>query len=177
MEIALKEGNLGFFSKDNLANLTGVEGLRSPEGSIFLSAGKNFFFSELKGIKGRPNQFLENILVQSLPLIGRNDEANLVVTRFMRNKLDILKEKTRMTDQVIQEFLDAGKPIPVNLGSMISKRLRPFVVDKEKELIQDIRRIKGGTQAPVKVRLPNGQTGTIPADKLEEALKLGAQQV
>lgn len=177
MEVAINEGDLSFFSKDNLANVTGIEKFRSPEGALFLSAGKQFFFGTLKGVKGRANQLIEQTLLDALPKIGRDKNANLIVTRALRNEIELKKEKTRITDQLTDEFVAKGVAPPANFGSIISERMKPIIKQKQKELLQDFNKIKGTKQPPVQIRLPNGQPGTIPADKLEEALKLGAQQL
>lgn len=142
MENAIKEGNLSFFSKDNLANITGIEKFRSPEGAIFLSTGKNFFFSTLKGIQGRPNQLLEQTLLDALPRLGRDDDANLVVTRFMRNEIDLKKEKIRIIDKITDNFIERGQALPANLGSIVSKQMKPIELENQKLLIKDINKIK-----------------------------------
>jgi hypothetical protein len=91
---AVEQGNLSFFSPDSLADLTGIEAFRTPEGAGFKTAGKEFFLGSLKRAGARPNQWIEAQIADMLPKIGRSPEANLSVTEALKTEMDIEKNKS-----------------------------------------------------------------------------------
>lgn len=142
MENAIVGKDLSFWSPDNLADLTGIEAFRSPEGAIFKTAGKEFFLGTLNRAGARPNQFIEQQIVEMLPKIGRSTAANLSVTRAFRNEIDLKKEKIRLTRDLADELEAKLGYVPRNIGQLRDQKLKEYAEGKQKELNNDLRALK-----------------------------------
>lgn len=142
MENAIAGKDLSFWSPDNLAELTGIEAFRSPEGALFKTAGKEFFLGTLTRAGARPNQFIEQQIVEMLPKIGRSTAANLSVSRAFRNEIDIKKEKIRLTRDLADELESKLGYVPRNIGQIRDEKLKEYAEWKQKELNNDLRAIK-----------------------------------
>jgi hypothetical protein len=142
MEDAIANKDMSFFTLDNLAEKFGIEGLRSKEGALFKTAGKEFFLGNISRAGARPNQFIEKQVVEMLPKIGRSTAANLSVARAFRNESDLKKEKIRITRELAQKLESELGYVPKNLGQLRDEKLKIYAEDKQKELNNDLRAIK-----------------------------------
>jgi len=140
MNDAIVGKNLEFFSLDNLAEITGIEGFRSKEGAIFKTAGKEYFLGSISRAGARPNQWIEQQISDMMTKVGRSTEANLSVSRAMQNELDLQKEQVRLTEEIADE-IDSQDGNYRKIGSMVNERLSKFSEDKQKELFNDLRAI------------------------------------
>lgn len=187
MNKAITDKDLSFFSRDNLAEITGIEGFRSPEGSIFKTAAKEYFLGNLVRAGARPNQWIEQQISDMLTKIGRSTEANLSVSRALQNELDIDKERVRLTHEIADELDKSGGDYR-KLGSMVNTRLSKYAEDKQRELFNDLRAIKsiaektyqklgkvekGSQISQVVAQALLRQTNNDPKKAAEEARKLG----
>jgi len=153
MEDAVATRNLSYFSPDNLAEVTGIEGFRSPEGAIFKTAGKEYFLGNIARAGARPNQWVEQQISDMMPKIGRSIEANLSVARAFRNELDLDKEKVRLTEEISDKLISEGDLSQAKLSSMVDKQLAQYAEKKQIELFNDLRAIKAiGENTPQKFR-------------------------
>jgi hypothetical protein len=134
-EAALAENNSKFFVRDNIANLTGIEALKSKEGAIFDAAAKQFFLSDLESAVGRPNQFLEKILTSAIFNTGKSREANEALLEFYKNQVDLDTKKIEISDDLEKFYMDKMGYVPGNIGSLVSAQLKPYAKEKEKELV------------------------------------------
>lgn len=184
MESAITEGNLGFFSQDNLADITGVEGLRTAEGAQFRSSAKNFFVEELSKVKGRPNQFIEGQILKGLAQIGRSEEANLTVLEAQKFRHDLDRMRVETTQSLSDQFERQLGYVPGNLSGIVRETLKPMYTEREKQLEQNLRQIiqpktsdrssmanlKGQLQpGEILMKGPEGQFEAVPRDKVKEA--------
>ena len=142
MNKSIQEGNLSYFSKDNLAELTGFEGLRSQEGALFKTAGKEYFLGNLSRAGSRPNQWIEQQISDMLAKIGRTPEANLTVTRALQNELDLENERVRLINEISNQSEKELGYIPRDLGTQVNERMQKYADTKEKEFFNDLRAIK-----------------------------------
>lgn len=142
METAISSRDQSFFSLDNLAELSGIEGLRSKEGALFKTAGKEFFLGNISRAGARPNQFIEKQVADMLPKIGRSTAANLSVTRAFRNENELKKEKIRLTRDLATDLEKDLGYVPKNIGQLRDEKLKIFAEKKQKELNNDLRAIK-----------------------------------
>ena len=184
MKYAIENRDLSFFSRDNLADITGIEAFRSPEGAVFKFAAKVYFLGSLRKAGARPNQWIEQHIAKMFPLIGRSREANLTVLAAMNAGLDVDKKDVELTD----ELADASEAkygfVHRNLGSQVSKKLEIFADKRQDELEIEMKRIqkefakpsKGKKASPgmINIVLPDGRIGQVPKDRLKKALELGA---
>lgn len=142
MEDAIVNKDLSFFSPDNLAEVTGIEAFRSPEGALFKTAGKEFFLGNLTRAGARPNQFIEKQIVEMLPKIGRSTAANLSVARAFKNEIDLKKEKVKLTRDLSDELEAKLGYVPRNIGQLRDEKLKVYAENKQKELNNDLRAYK-----------------------------------
>lgn len=142
MENAISGKDLSFWSGDNLAEVTGIEAFRSPEGAIFKTAAKEFFLGTLNRAGARPNQFIEKQIVEMLPKMGRSTAANLSVARAFRNEVELKKEKIRLTRELATELEEKLGYVPRNIGQLRDEKLKEFAENKQKELNNDLRAYK-----------------------------------
>lgn len=138
---AIRTGNLGFFSLNNLADLTGVEGFRDPKGAQFKTASKEYLIGTLGRIKGRPNQWIEQQVLDSAAKIGRDQASNLISTRALQNEVDLKSAFVEVANRINEEYeLKHGEP-PRNLASLVSKEMKVVAEEKETEMFNDFRAI------------------------------------
>lgn len=178
MQEAIQEGNLSFFSGNNLAELTGIEAFRDPKGALFKAAGKEYFLGNLSriGAKGI-NQWIERQVLDMMPKIGYSKPANLIVTELLKVENDITRKQIELTNEIAdrqeQQF---GGPRR-NLSSEVMKELTPYVLEKQKELKVNIQDIKDRYQSVNKEgRLmidPAGETRRVSAKDIKAARSAG----
>lgn len=142
MKDAIANKDLSFWSRDNLAEITGIEGFRSPEGAIFKTAGKEYFLGNISRAGARPNQWIEQQISDMMPKMGRSAEANLSVQRALQNELDLDKEKVRLTDKISSELESSLGYVPRDISTRVNKELSSYAEKKQKELYNDLRAIK-----------------------------------
>lgn len=141
MTDSIANKNLGFWTPDNLAEITGIEAFRSPEGALFKTAGKEYFLGNISRAGARPNQWIEQQISDMMTKIGRSTEANLSVSRALQNETDLDAERVRLTEETFNELRNKGKDIG-DLGSMVNSKLSKFAEQKQSELFNDLRAIK-----------------------------------
>lgn len=142
MEDAIQTGNLGFFSPDNLSEVTGIEGLRSAKGAQFISSGKEYFLGSLKRAGARPNQWIEQQIQKMLPKIGRSPEANLTVLEALKSELAVEKEQLDIIDRLSQEDEDNFGYVKNNIDQRTRKELQKFGDQEQKRLEERLRAIQ-----------------------------------
>lgn len=188
MDEAILNKDLGFLTYDNLADITGIEGLRTPEGALFKTASKEYFLGNISRAGSRPNQWVEQQIQDMMAKIGRSTAANLSVSRALKNELDLDKEKVRLTEEVSDRLRASGDVSEAKLESMVNKDLRSYAEKKQKELFNDLRAIKAIDDnspqkfMPVEKGTPISkvvaqailkQSGNDPKKAANEATKLG----
>lgn len=151
MEDAVREGNLGFFSPDNVAEITGIEGLRTPKGAQFISSGKEYFLGSLKRAGTRPNQWIEQQIQKMLPKIGRSEEANRTVIEALKSELAIEKAQLDIIDKLAQEDEEKIGYVRGNIGQRTRKELKKFADTEQKELESRLREIQA-TSSPTQIK-------------------------
>lgn len=142
MRDSILNKDLSFFSPDNIAEITGIEGFRSTEGALFKTAGKEFFLGSLNRSGARPNQFIEKQIIEMLPKMGRSTAANLSVARAFENEIDLKEEKVRLTRELSEELEAKLGYVPRNIGQIRDERLKEYAESKQKELNNDLRAYK-----------------------------------
>jgi len=159
MKDAIEEGDIGFFSGNNLAELTGVEAFRTAKGAQLITAGKEFFLGSIRRAGPRPNIFIEQQIAKMMPKIGRNKEANLTAAALLGADLDVETERVRITDELEQESLDRQGFVPGNLGALVTERLKPIAQERQDALAKELHEIQKGPQA---TKFKETQPGAFP---------------
>jgi len=144
MENAIKEGDLTFFSQDNLASMLGKygEGLRTTEGAAFLTYLKEFLVSDLGRIGGRPNQWIEQQIKSALGNIGRSKAANLVVVEALRSRIELDKSRIRLTDEEESRQIKDQGFVSGNIAAVVDTQLKSAQEAISNRLAYKLREIK-----------------------------------
>ena len=74
-EQSLKSGKFGLLSPDNIANYTHIDAFRTPEGEGFRTAIKDYFLTDIRSAGARPNMFIEKMLADILPTVGKTKRS------------------------------------------------------------------------------------------------------
>jgi hypothetical protein len=110
-ESSISHGNFGILSPDNIANVTGIEGFRTPQGESLRTAIKEYFLDDISRVGARPNMFIEQMLANILPTVGKNYKANMAWVETQRMKIDLVKHRNELIQQLKPKYLDQyGKP-------------------------------------------------------------------
>lgn len=177
MEDAIKEGNQAFFSLNNLAEKTGVELFRTAQGGQFKAAGKNFLVANVSKFGARPNMYIEQQIADMLPKIGRSREANMGALELMKFEVDIDKHRLETIDKLQDLYENAGKPIPSGFGKEVDKFMKPYVEQRQKDLMMSLKDIqKQGVKPAGFIRMRDPETGDvwdIPQKQLKQMSGLG----
>lgn len=169
MKDAVANRNLSYFSPDNLAEVTGIEGFRSPEGAIFKTAGKEYFLGNIARAGARPNQWIEQQIADMMAKIGRSPEANFSVLRALENELDLDEARVRITQDISDRLRSEGDYGQGKLGAMVNKELSQYAEQKQVVLFNDLRAIKAiAENEPQKFR--KVEKGTQVSDFMAQAL-------
>lgn len=178
MKDAIQTGNLGTFSLDYLADLTGLEGLRSAEGAQFKTASKEFFLGNLGriGAKGL-NQMMEKVVMEMSPLIGRKPEANLAVAEILQAELDVSRKESELIHDLGQSYKEKHGHYPDDLSDRVYKELRPYAVSRQKEALENAHKIKEKYQTNNKNGVlmydPSGNLRRVPHADVKKATQEG----
>ncbi len=106
---AIEQGNLGYFSKDKLADITGISAFRTAKGAQLLTAAKENLLSNMSRVSARAqNQWFEQRLASMFPQIGNTDEANLSIQEMIEGEVAMdnayLKEFDRIAAEDNQKY-------------------------------------------------------------------------
>jgi hypothetical protein len=123
--------------RDLLADKSGYEGFRSARGAELTSAIKQYFLGDLASIKGgRPNQLIEQQLLDAYPKIGRDPIANQKILQGMKLSNELASEKVRLARDLEEKYLAKQGFLPPGFQSIVKKQLRPIADKLEKDTIK-----------------------------------------
>ena len=129
---------------DVLAEMTSAHGgelLRSPQGAKFKVAGKDYFLNSLSRIRGRPNQWIEQQLSDAQAKIGRSKEANLQTIAAQEFDLDVGDKELEIANELAKYYDTPEGEMKGDLVQEVHKILKPYVIDREKQLGYEMQRI------------------------------------
>lgn len=142
MKEAIANKDFSFFSKDKLADITGIDSLRSEDAAVFKAAGKEYLLGNIARAGARPNQWIEQQIQEMLPKIGNTPEANLSIARALENELDLDQERVRVTERLASELEQKLGYVPRDLGKRVNDEITQYAERKQNELFNDLRAIK-----------------------------------
>lgn len=107
---------------------------------------KDFFVADLKGMPGgsKLNQIIEKKLLEALQAPGKTEESNQKITEFQQYKQDVLEKELELYDKIKGQYLKAGREPPRDFQQKIHEQLKPYVMEKQRELIQTYRDVDNG---------------------------------
>lgn len=138
------------------------EWIKKSSANELASYVKENFVSELKGLPGgsKLNQLIEKNLLSALQSPGKTAESNQKITEFEQFKQDVIKKEIEIADRIRKKYIDAGKEPPRGLAAIVHKELKPYVIQKQKGLLNTYRNIDAG-------KLKSPQMLNMPFAKLE----------
>lgn len=139
---AIESGNLGFMSLDNLADFTGIEALRTPQGAQFMTAVKENFLSNIARGGPRPNMYLERQINSMLPKFGRKREANLTTAKLLKAEEELTKKRVEVADRISQEEMQKNGKLPFDFQQKVQKEFEPLVEQIQTRLSYDIQKLR-----------------------------------
>jgi hypothetical protein len=146
---ALETGDLGFFTRDKLADLTGIGAFRSAKGAQLITAGKENLLGNISRVTAKAaNQWFEQRLNSMFPQIGQSREANETI-------LEMLKGELAMDQAYLKEYEKQAAEDRAKYGYLredIESRIRKAVEPQEKKILDRtsyrLRQIYEGEQGP-----------------------------
>lgn len=183
IEDAVRSGEVGPLSRANVAEslgkftfIPGVPALQrallTPKAAAFKTASKQIF-SGAKDIFGaRVTNLDAQIFQEMLPQIGRSEAANLASIDVLRAQAEARVEKAKILSEVQAESPNISG---AELKAEVNRRYESYLdqaYDKIRRKVDDAVATSGET---VKIVLPDGKKGTIPAANLRSALEKGAK--
>lgn len=130
---AIESGDLSYFSKDKLADITGSDLFRTAKGAQLVTAGKENLLSNMSRVTGKAqNMWFEQRLNSMFPKIGQSKEANLTVQEMLEGELALdsayLKEFDKISERDMQDYGYVKKDI--------AKRANDAIKPVQKEIMQ-----------------------------------------
>jgi hypothetical protein len=149
-ELALKQIDQAIASgtkldtlQNQLADVTGLESLRSAKGAQLKSATKEFFLSDLSSIPGvRPNQFLEKALSSAMTDDSRTKEANEMLAAGMRSNLMLDKVRIELTSQIENRYKNQLGYVPSNISKDVNTALAPYAQQIQDQWANEVQHIE-----------------------------------
>lgn len=141
MEEAIESGTLSG-NKEWLANFTGHEGFRNAAGAELRSAVKSYFLGDLNSITGRPNQFIEQQIVDAYPKAGNDPIANQKMLTGLKMQNEIAHARVDKTRELEEKYLAKMGYLPPNFEQIVNKELRPKVNEIEKNTIKQLNNLE-----------------------------------
>lgn len=130
---AVETGELGFFSPDKLADVTGIDLFRTAKGAQLITAGKENLLSNMSRVSAKAqNQWFEQRLNSMFPKIGQSKESNLTVQEMLEGETALDKSYLDEFDRLVAE--DEQKYGFVKKD--ISKRTHAAIKPLENEILK-----------------------------------------
>jgi hypothetical protein len=100
---AIESGDVGYFSKDKLADATGIDAFRTAKGAQLITAGKENLLSNMDRVSAKAqNIWFEQRLASMFPKIGQTEEANLTMQ-------EMIEGDAAMKRAYVTEFIRIAK--------------------------------------------------------------------
>ena len=163
---SISEGKFGLLSPDNIAEMTGIEAFRTPGGEAFRTAIKEYFLQDIQSAGSRPNMFIEKMLANILPNVGKDSKANLAWAEMQRMKIDLDEKKQKLIEQLTPEHQDEYGYPKASLINDVNNKLLDYSnslqdktayklkeiqeLDSQEEELQSLKKVPEGTPLTAK---------------------------
>lgn len=177
---AIENGDVSFWSRDNLANILGIEGLRTATGAAFVNGLKEFLIGSFSRLGSRPNQWAEQQVDKSLPQIGRNKQANQLVAYSLQNGIDINNHYVETINRLAEQDKQQYGYVKGDLAYRVNQEMQAYGKIKKREYERKVVDIIYPGEEPIRMkRTVKGKEvySTVPRDQVSEALDRGATPV
>lgn len=195
VSIKMMEDSLGGAGKwaafrDMLAERTGFNGFRSAAGAELQSAIKKYFLSDLGSVKGgRPNVFIEKMLIDAYPKAGNDPISNQKIASGMRMKRDIDQLHVDTENQLEALYLKKQGYLPANFESLVKEKMKEKAIKIEKDTIKTLTNLNKISESRDKIfrsdlkpgeslmMSPDGEPFAVPKKELDAYKEQGYIQI
>jgi hypothetical protein len=139
MKKAIQSGKVGSL-KDYLADVTGIEPLRSNEGSVFKTASKEYFLRNLARAGARPNQWIEQQIADAQAKFGRNMSSNLNTIALMEFEDDIDAKRSELIDDIASSMQSEQGYVSGDVSKIADTMMKPYVEQRQSDLAYEMRK-------------------------------------
>ncbi len=149
MQDALSRRDLSFFSKDNVARMSGDWGgwAASPEGAQFLAGQKQLALNDISQITGPKNQFIEKTLISALPKLGDSNEANEVKAAWIQRRLEGDEAEISLYRAIRDQYATQGMPEPRNIDNLVERGMQSIKEDLDNKFSYKIGTLLDGIKS------------------------------
>ncbi len=163
-----------------VAEMTGVETLKTASAQVLNSASKQFLMSSLAGLTGRPNQFIEKQITKALISPLYRNEANELIYEGLEG-LNKLKEREVQIAEDLEDFYTSkGEEIPRTFQKMVRAQHKQEVDDFENRYEQRVKQLLSSKDAKsdeVRMTDPDGKLRNVPKKDAKKAQDAGYKLV
>jgi len=163
-----------------VAEMTGLEALKTASAQVLNSASKQFLMASLAGLTGRPNQFIEKQITKALISPLYQNEANELIYEGLEG-LNKLKEREVEIAEDLEDFYTSkGEEIPRTFQKMVRAQHKKEVDDFEKRYEQRIKQLLSSKDAKsdeVRMTDPDGKLRNVPKKDAKKAQDAGYKLV
>ena len=149
------------------------EGVKTGSAQIVNAAAKQYLMSSLKGLTGRPNQFIEQQITKALINPLYRDAANELILDGLEGLKNLSAREVEIAEQLEEKYIDAGKEIPRNFQQMVRKQLKKETDAFNKEYEQKVREKLGKQEKGVEMYDRSGKVKIVPQNQVNKAKKSG----
>lgn len=139
MSNSIESDDLGPLSLNNLAMVTGITGLLSPDAAAYNAAVKEMFIGGLTSIPGgRLNQWIEQQAKTMIPQISHSKAAAKAMLEVKRASTALNREDVRLHDELAQKYPNDPKAMLREKSNLLDK----FASELQGRTAYNIQKIK-----------------------------------
>lgn len=175
MKAAIKDDDFNSF-RNSIAEMTGLDALKTSTGQVVNSAVKTFLISELGNITGRPNQFIEKQITKAAISPLYKKEANEAIFEGLNLVSQLKEREIQIAEDLEERYLSQGKEIPRTFQKQVKEKLKKESNELEKNYEDYINKLftsKSKKKGEVEMIAPDGSTYAIPKKDVSSAQKSG----
>lgn len=131
---------LGNFA-DWFADVSGAEIFRTAKGAQLVGAKKDFLIKSIRGLAGRPNQWIEQQINSMFATAGRSEEANQKSVAILKASLAKQNHKNEIAMALRDAYEEKLGYVPRNISSQVDQLTKDYNKKEEKRLEYDLQRL------------------------------------
>jgi hypothetical protein len=142
MRSAVENGDFNSL-RNAVAEMTGMEFLKSASAQSFNAASKQFLMSSLAGLTGRPNQFIERQITRGLINPLYRDAANQIILDGYEGLARLKEREVQLAEELEQKYTSKGIEIPRSFQKLVKEKLKEDAQNFEKEYENKVKMLLG----------------------------------
>ncbi len=171
MRGALDDKDFNSF-RNVIAEMTGIEALKTKSAQVVNSASKQFLMASLAGLTGRPNQFIERQITKALVSPLYHNEANELIYEGLEGLHNLKKREVEIAEDLEEFYTEGGGEIPRNFQKLVRAQHKKEVDAFEtryKQRVTELLSSKDVKSNEVRMRDPQGNLRNVPKKDVEAA--------